>query len=203
MNPVRILIAGLLALIQCSVYAAGQSALQPQQVYLHLGYDWVDVDDADFDGAFSAEGGLRWAFSDNVLLEAGVSGINDSETDTLEDNTGSYQLTLNSWDFLLGGHYQFDFTDKSYGFVRLGLLFYSMEIELEEGFYGLKPSGKDSTSDNGFGFYAGGGCAIVMSPNMTLEAQVIFKRRPDFLDGSSRPFDVDTTTISIGTRYSF
>ena len=196
------IILGLFA-IPLSANAAEDQAIHLDHVYLNIGYDSVGVENADFDGAFAAEGGLRWALSDSILLEVGLSGINDAETQTVEDNTGSYKLTLNSWDLLLGGSYQFDFTDKLGGFLRFGLLAYSMEIELEEGFYDLKPSGKDSATDNGFGFYAGGGCGLVVAPNMTLDAQILFKRRSDFLDDSSRPFDVDTTTFSIGTRYSF
>ena len=198
----RILLAGLLA-IHVSAKAAEHNAIHVEHVFLNVGYDSVDVEGADFDGAFAAEAGVRWVLSDSFLLEAGLSGINDAETRTVEDNTGSYQLTLNSWDLLLGGNYQFNFTDKLNGFLRFGLLAYSMEIELEEGFYDLKPSGRDSATDNGFGFYAGGGCGLVIGPRSTLDAQIIFKRRTDFLDDSSRPFDVDTTTFSIGTRYTF
>lgn len=202
MKLYNFIMAGLFA-IPLSANAAKDQAVRLDHVYLSVGYDSVDVDSADFDGAFAAEGGVRWLLSETFLLETALSGINEAETQTVEDNTGSYQLTLNSWDLLLGGVYQFDFTNKLSGFLRFGLLAYSMEIELEEGFYDLKPSGKDSASDNGFGFYVGGGCGLAIGPNSTLDAQIIFKRRSDFLDDSSRPFDVDTTTFSIGTRYSF
>lgn len=172
-------------------------------VFAKTGYDSTHVTDADFDGFFSVEAGARWQLQDGFSLEVALGGINEAETDVEEDNTGTYQLTLNSLDLMAGGQYKIQFAPKFSGYVRAGVLAYSMEIELEEGFYGLKPSGKDSAEDNGFGYYGGVGAAFEFNPQWALIGEMLYKTRLDFLSSSSQPLDVDTFGIAVGMAHSF
>ncbi|MEE2731915.1 MAG: outer membrane beta-barrel protein [Pseudomonadota bacterium] len=199
----RILLAASLATLSVSIVAEPNQAVQFDHGFVSAGYDWIDVEGADFDGTVGAEIGARWTLNDLLLLEAGLSGIFDSQTETLEDNTGSYQLSISSWDFLLGIQYQQRFAERLAGYVRLGALAYNMEIELDEAFYDLKPAGSDSASDNGFGFYGGVGATYLLNPGWSISSELLFKRRLDFLDESSKPFDVDSTGFSIGLRHAF
>lgn len=172
-------------------------------VFLNLGYDWVEVENADFNGSLSGEAGVRWKVEDSFLLEASLSGINDSDTDKVEDNRGAYSLALDSWDVLFGGLYQHAIKDQFEIYGRAGFLAYRMQLDLEESFYDLKAAGSDSVSDNGYGFYAGVGCLVQLDANWRIASDLVFKRRLDFLDDSSRPFDVDTFGINVGARYYF
>lgn len=171
--------------------------------FINIGYDWVEVEGADFNNVFSVEAGMRWSLNQALFLETSLTGVNDSDTDTVEDNRGAYRLTLDSWDFLLGGVYQHSISDTLLLYGRGGLLMYRMQLDLEESFYDLKAAGSDSVSDNGFGLYAGLGCQLQLDPNWYVGSEFVFKRRSDFLDDSSRPFDVDTYSLNLGVRYHF
>ncbi|RLT98646.1 outer membrane protein [Ketobacter sp.] len=199
----RTLLGASLLALSLSTVAETRQGVQFDHGFFSAGYDWIDVEGADFDGTVAAEIGARWTLNDLLLLEAGLSGIFDSQTDTLEDNTGSYQLSINSWDFLLGIQYRHWFAEQLAGYVRLGALVYNMEIELDEAFYDLKPAGSDSASDNGFGFYGAVGVTYQLNPGWSMSSELLFKRRLDFLGDSSKPFDVDSTGFSIGLRHSF
>ncbi|AUM11189.1 outer membrane beta-barrel protein [Ketobacter alkanivorans] len=168
-----------------------------------LGFDWVDVSSADFDGSLTLEAGLRLQLENNLSLEVALTGINDSQTDVVEDNTGSYQLTINSLDLLFGGAYRFDIQPHISAYVRGGGLAYSMEVEIEEGFYDLKPSGTDSADDRGYGFYAGLGGEFRLRSDFSLLAEFLYKSRKDFLSSSSRPFDVTSYGLSVGILHQF
>lgn len=171
--------------------------------YAKIGYDWVDVAPAEFDGYFSLEAGLRLSINDQFSLEAAVTGINDSTSDRVEDNVGSYQLTLNSLDVLVGGYFQHPIANGTKLYLRGGALFYSMEIEIEEGFYDLKPAGKDTADDRGFGLYAGVGAEFKLSGEWSGLAEFLYKTHPDFLSSSSKPFDVNSYGIAIGLSRRF
>lgn len=196
----------VMVLGMCSAVGhADTSSVESRQVYLLLSYDWLDVADADFDNSLSAEAGVLWPLQQRFYLEAAVTGINDASTPTQEDNTGSYQLTLDSVELLAGIHYQTetDWMDSLVLFGRGGLLAYRMEITLDEAFYGLKPSGSDTASDSGWGFYVGAGVLWDLKNRWLLRSEFTYKQRSDFLDDSSKPFDVQSTGINIGIARTF
>lgn len=182
----------------------GQTAApESRQAFVSIGYDWVDVDNADFDDVVAVEGGFLWPLQENLFVVTSITGINDSSTETQEDNTGSYQLTLNSLELLTGLQYQHHLSDLFSAYARGGLIAYRMEIELEEGFYGLKPSGRDSTSDSGWGLFVGAGAQWDLQNQWLLKSELLYRNRFDFLDSSSKPFDVMSVGIQIGLVRKF
>jgi len=204
MNQIfRLFCAAILVLSGSGAALAESSAGNTVSGFGKLGFDWVDVSAADFDGSLVLEAGLRWKLENNLSLEVAFTGINDSQTDVVEDNTGSYQLTINSLDLLFGGVYQFNIQPDLSAYLRGGGLAYSMEIEIEEEFYNLKPSGTDSADDRGFGFYAGLGGEFRLRSDLSLLAELLYKTRKDFLSSSSRPLDVTSYGLSVGVLHQF
>jgi len=204
MKKYSILFLIVWAISSVTAVCHGQTTVpESKQAFVSISYDWVEVDKADFDGVVAVEGGVLWPMQENLFVVTSITGINDSSTDTQEDNTGSYQLTLNSLELLTGVQYQHHLSDLLSAYIRGGLLAYRMEIELEEGFYGLKPSGRDSTSDTGWGLFVGAGVQWDLQNQWLLKSELLYRNRFDFLDSSSKPFDVMSVGIHIGLARHF
>lgn len=166
-------------------------------------YDFVDVEGADFDGSFSIEVQAGFAINERFKLEGSLTGLNNSQSDEECDNTGCYSLTLNSIEVLAGGNVQFFEAGRFNMVGRGGILFYQLDVELEETFYGLKPSGSVSKSDSGSGFYLGVGSGLKLSPQFSLIAELLYRSRRDVFGDSSASFDVNSVGIGIGGRFRF
>ncbi|MGB3620424.1 MAG: outer membrane beta-barrel protein [Ketobacter sp.] len=174
-----------------------------QSVSLKLVLDSVDVDGADFDGSYTLAGTYSYSLAPGWSVQATISGINKSESEWQYDNTGSYRITINSLDLMAGARYDFFQSDKWGFFARGGLLYYRMDLDLDEEFYGIKAGGSAAADDNGFGFYLGGGSTMQVRSDIKLVAELQFASRRDVLGDSSQPFDVNTLGILLGGEYSF
>ncbi|MAR93184.1 MAG: hypothetical protein CML06_20235 [Pseudomonadales bacterium] len=172
-------------------------------LYLNVGYDWTDVDDADFDETFSAELGARWRLQNPLYLETAVAGVNGPETERKADNTGQYQLTLNGFDLLAGLQYRHPLGSALEAQVRGGLLWYRLELELEEEFFSLKQGGTDSETDQGWGYYLGAGVSRSLNSDWRWSGSILYRQRRDMLGDSERPFDVTSFGLAAGIARSF
>ena len=161
------------------------------------------MDDADFDGSLSLEGSVQLLLNSKFGLELGITGLNQSETDETFDNAGSYKITLNSQEWLLGGNMSFMQQDRFRLYGRAGLIMYRMDVELAESFYGIKPAGTASTDDSGTGFYLGLGSEFIIAPKFALIGELLYRNMKDVLGDSSRPFDVSSVGFGVGGRYYF
>jgi hypothetical protein len=192
------LVTSLIAVLFSSVVMAQDI---PVSLSAKIIYDFVDVESADFDGSLSLEGAITIPANEHISFEAAITGLNDSQSDRLEDNTGSYQLTLNSIDLLAGVQLQFFQSKQWRGYARGGVLYYNMDVELEEAFYDLKPAGTVSESDNGFGYYLGVGTTMQTSAGWALVCEATYRARLDVFDDSSKPFDVNSFGVSFGIQH--
>jgi opacity protein-like surface antigen len=173
-----------------------------QSISLKAVFDSVDVKEADFDASVTLEGTYSYYLAPQWAVEASLNGINDSESEKEFDNTGSYRVTINSLDFMVGARFDFFQSDSWSIYARGGLMFYKMDIELDEEFYVIKPPGGVLTEDDGFGYYLGGGASYALSSKLNLSMELQYRSRLDVLDDSSRPFDVNTFGILIGGGYT-
>lgn len=194
----------LLSVPVCLIAAAAHGQSEPQlNGSLKAIYDIVDSDGDDFGGSLSLEGTLRLELSPKFELEAGLTGINDADSDEAEDNTGSYKLTLNSTELLLGGSVNLLQKNQLEVYGRGGLILYKIDVELEEEFFGLKPGGSASTDDSGTGFYIGLGGEMKYSPELSIIGEIQYRSLLDVLGDSSKPFDVDAISFGVGAKYYF
>ena len=170
--------------------------------------DQYFIDDADFDPSKSFELAARWPLkpASQLMLETSVSSNFGAETKEECDNTGCFVLTLDTFELLVGGTYRFSedgiLGQQWLNFVRGGLLFYDLEVELEETFYELKPKGTDRSEDSGNGFYAGIGGDFSWR-DFPLTWELLYRSRLDALGDSSAPFNVNSLSLGIGMRFGF
>ena len=163
-------------------------------------YDFVDVDvdGVDFDGSLSLEVAARISLTEQFDFEVSVTGLNEAETDQECDNTGCYTLNINSLESLFGGALNVYERNQFSLFLRGGVLFYKLSVELEETFFDIKPGGLASADDDGFGFYLGAGSKWMLNPKFGLTGEFMYRNRRDVLGDSSKPFDVNSYGVGIG-----
>ena len=159
--------------------------------------------DAELDSAAQLTLRLHYFPTRYWGLEAGLNQPSSLSTTTESDNAGRYQLTFDSDELMLGvsGKWPIDNTWNLLGSV--GLLYYDMEIGLEESFYDYKPSGSDKTDDNGTGYYAAAGVRRHLKGNWSIDAQTMHFMRQDVMGDSRKPFDLSSTGASIGVALYF
>lgn len=167
------------------------------------GYEFVDVDGADFGGSLALEGVAGLKLNQSFAVEAGLYGLYESQTDKECDNTGCYRLSVSSFEAFFGGRYDVLPGKRFSPYARAGLLFYSLEVELEEEFYGIKPEGSDSADDTGMGLYISAGTSLRINDMFALFAEIQYRSRKDVFENSSAPFDVNSLGVGAGFRWSF
>ena len=198
-----------IVLFFCLLWQGMSFATEPKDTLTARAMVLVDqhvIDGTSFDPSPGLDAAIRWHPQSNSpwSLEAAIASTLGAETEEECDNTGCYTLTLDARDLLLGGVYQFSeqefFNRQWLPFVRGGLLLYTIDVELEESFYGLKPEGKTTTDDTGSGFYLGLGADFELG-DLPLTWELLYRSRLDVLGDSSSPFDMNSISFGIGMRF--
>ena len=159
--------------------------------------------EADLDGAAQFTLRLHYVPTRHWGLEAGVNRLSSLSTKTESDNAGRYRLTFTSTDLIFGVSGWLPISKDWSLTGSAGLLYYDLEIELEESFYDYKPSGRAETDDTGTGYYAAAGVRYHLKSNCSIDAQMMHFMRQDVMGDSRKPFDLSTSGASIGVALYF
>lgn len=188
-------------LLAAPVHAA-QFAVEPHWAGVQIGRSTLDVDGADLDAAgyYSLEVG-RW-FTANFGVEMGLSALRDSREDG-EDNRGSYTVKLDASETYVGPRVSTSHFNAWRFFGSAGLLYSQVDIEVEEEFFGLKPAGKTSDSNNALGYYLGGGVSYAPPGRLDYTAVARYRHRPGVIEAYSGDTDINDASISLGLAFRF
>lgn len=156
---------------------------------------------SDFDSSSHLAGSVLIPFAANLAMEVGISQTNKA-TDEGVDNTGSYKLAISGNDLFGGIRFDANTLEGAGLFARAGLLYHKSEIEFEESFFGLKPSGKLTRTEEGTGFYLGAGFKFKWSDNLTSSAGIHYLTRQDFFSESPRSFEMEEIALILGIEFS-
>lgn len=188
-----------LLLASSASFAHAQWFIAPQLMYTN-----VDTSEsaADFDNVASAnlQGGYR--FNDWLAATGGVMLFGESE-ESGETDAGSYELTLSNYVVHAGVQAQVSLATYFKMTFDVGLDLASVELEVEEDFFGIKPGGKDSIDDRVLGYHLGIGMHYQWS-NFAVGPVLRYQQYPDlFDDDSNRPFDLKLASFGVEGRWQF
>lgn len=184
----------LLALI--SMYAQASAAewfIAPQ-----LLFTGVDTSESasDFDNVASVnlQGGYR--INQWIAVNGGIFLPGDSE-ESGETDAGSYELTLSTVALHAGAEAMLPLNSFMTLTFNAGLDYASVELELEEDFFGLKPGGDDSIDDRVLGYHAGLGLRFQWG-SFAVGPVLRYQQYSDlFDDDSDYPFDLKLASAGV------
>ncbi len=193
--------------ISVSGYADEQDIERPYSINLTFGRPEVAISSEntapDFDLSRNSQINLGYDFNPWWGIETGISIVADNESEIAHDLAGSYQTTLSSKSALLGAHGYYPIADKFRGYLRLGGLAYKANLDLEETFDDVKEAGKDSATDNGFGYYYSLG--FDWQPTKVTVVRIEYQRQEllDVFSDSIRSFDITYSGLALGIGIYF
>ncbi len=138
-----------------------------------------------------------------------TSGLFYSETilDSIkEDIVGTYQASIETSGITLGIRPQHKFSDRNKVYGRVGLLLYDTKLSVEEYFEPGLPTGTNTDSTNGYGYFIGLGWAHSFTPKISFQLELQTQNQLDLFDGKTNAdnvFDLKLTGFSIGMAYAF
>ena len=141
----------------------------------------------------------NWLAADIGLMTSART-LDESRTDVV----GDYRASIQTSSILLGlkPRYKFSAPYEVYG--RLGLLYWSTELEVEEYFSETIPGGTSSATDNGSGYYVSIGGAHYVTENVIVQLEIRHMKQLDVFEGQTDfPFDLTINALSIGLGYRF
>jgi len=189
----KIVLAVLLMGSASTQFAQAQWFIAPQ-----LAMTRVDTSESasDFDNVASInlQGGYR--INDWLAITGGVLLLGDSE-ESGETDAGSYDLTLSTAALHAGVQGLLPLTSLMTLTFDAGLDVASVDLELEENFFGIKPGGSDSIDDKVLGYHAGLGLRFQWD-NFGVGPVLRYQHYPNLFKGDSDyPFDLKLTSLGV------
>ncbi len=141
----------------------------------------------------------RW-----VAFEAGLYGNSAADSEEQRDIAGGYKVTLQSKALTLGIKPQWRVNDIHGIGLRLGLLAYDTEMEVEEYFSGDIEPGTQKADDTGMGYYLTFTWQYWYNDHWAFNTQLshhtmldVFKDKTD----NDQSFDINNNALSLGVIY--
>jgi opacity protein-like surface antigen len=159
---------------------------------------YVDTNDSasDFDRTESVDLQGGYSINDWLALTGGLAWYDDSQ-ESGETDAGQYELTLSTYSLYLGAQAAWQLSPQWSFNVDAGIDYAHVELDVEEGFRGIKPRGKDSIDDRVPGFHASIGARYKIG-NISAGPVFSYRRAPDvFDDDSNYPFDLILKSLGV------
>lgn len=151
---------------------------------------------SDFDNVanLNLQGGFR--FNDWIAVVGGVTLLGDSE-ESGETDAGSYELTLSTTAVHAGVQALWPLNSFMTLTFDAGLDYASVELEVDEDFFGIKRGGDDSIDDDILGYYAGLGLRFQWG-DFGVGPVLRYQQYADAFDADSDyPFDLKLASIGV------
>ena len=187
-----------------------QSPLSRFSVLPHIGISQVDI---ETDGAISATNqpeftgnlnyglALEYSALSWLKLEMDYTRHRESETDKQRDSAGEYKNSLTSHIIALGLQVETFQYSKTRLYVKGGALTYNTQLTVKEYFDNVYPSGEDSESDGGQGYYAGVSLYHPLDDDIQFMLSMNHQRLTDVFSGTTRAFDIRYNSLMIGLAF--
>ena len=139
-----------------------------------------------------------------LAVDVGLLASDKTLDQSREDVVGDYRVSILTQSILLGLKPRYKFSTPYEVYGRLGLLYWRTELEVEEYFGEGIPGGKESATDNGYGYYVSIGGAHYVTENTVVQLELRHMKQLDVFKGKSNfPFDLTINSLGLGLGYRF
>jgi hypothetical protein len=186
------------------------SVLSRFSVLPHIGISQVNI---ETDGSISAPNQPEFTTNMNyglaieysalswLKLEVDYTRHRESETDKQRDIAGEYKNSLTSHVIALGLQVETFQYNKTRLYVKGGALIYNTQLTVKEYFDDVYPSGEDSESDGGQGYYAGVSLYHSLDDDIQFMLSMNHQRLNDVFSGTTRAFDIRYNSLMLGLAF--
>jgi len=122
------------------------------------------------------------------------------------DIVGTYQASIQTQGFTFGLRPEYAFSKRNKVYGRGGFLFYKTDLQVEEYFAPGLPSGSNTDSTDGFGYFIALGWSHSFTEKVSFQLEIKNHQQLDLFDGKTTAenvFDINLSGFSFGLGYAF
>ena len=179
------------------------------EIALHHNIVNTDQDDA-LSSAAAVSANFLFSLNDakhektRWLVETGVLFAEPAVDEPRGDDTGLYQVQLQTNSANVGARFVYRFAHDISIFTRAGLMLWHMELDVDEYFSTSSTAQSVSASDDGVGYYWGVGTAFDINDNVYWLLQLSRHQHVNAFDESAdKAFNLTFTSFSLGVNAGF
>jgi len=141
-----------------------------------------------------------------LAVTSGLFASEEIADNTRTDIVGTYKASIETHGFTLGLRPEYLFSKRNKIYGRAGFLLYKTSLKVEEYFAPGLPSGSNTDSTDGNGYFISLGWAHSFTKKVSFQLELKTLRQLDLFDGKTSAenvFNMNYTGFSLGLAYAF